>query len=147
MEYYDFSGMNKIYHILQMIFSDILFWTKLSYFGKKTTQVYFYGSSSIFLLVSIGSGDGLVLTCDRPLPNPKMTMYSSLYIHWKARMSLCTWWWSSVAIDGDQLQLNYAYSISQEICTRFLLCCALLWLYIDWFSHIHQAYFTGTVAI
>ena len=38
-------------------------------------------------------------------------------------------------------------SISQEICTRFLLCCALLWLYIDWFSHIHQAYFTGTVAI
>ena len=36
------------------------------------------------------------------------------------------------------------YSISQEICTRFLLCCALLWLYIDWFSHIHQAYFTGT---
>ena len=39
------------------------------------------------------------------------------------------------------------YSISQEICTRFLLCCALLWLYIDWFYHIHQAYFTGTVAI
>ena len=39
------------------------------------------------------------------------------------------------------------YSISQEICTRFLLCCALLWLYIDWFSHIHQAYLTGTVAI
>ena len=25
------------------------------------------------------------------------------------------------------------YSISQEICTRFLLCCALLWLSIDWF--------------
>ena len=23
----------------------------------------------------------------------------------------------------------YSYSISQEICTRFLLCCALLWLY------------------
>ena len=34
------------------------------------------------------------------------------------------------------------YSISQEICTRFLLCCVLLWLYIDWFSHIHQAYLT-----
>ena len=26
-----------------------------------------------------------------------------------------------------------------------MLCCALLWLYIDWFSHIHQAYFTGAV--
>ena len=38
------------------------------------------------------------------------------------------------------------YSISQEICTRFLLCCALFWLCIDWFSHIYQAYFTGTVA-
>ena len=46
-----------------------------------------------------------------------------------------------------QLYLINGYSISQEICTRFLLCCALLWLYIDWFSHIHQAYFTGTVAI
>ena len=42
---------------------------------------------------------------------------------------------------------THMYSISQEICTRFLLCCALLWLYIDWFSHIHQAYFTGTVTI
>ena len=46
--------------------------------------------------------------------------------------------------DNDNV---YSYSISQEICTQFLLCCALLWLYIDWFSHIHQAYFTGTVAI
>ena len=45
------------------------------------------------------------------------------------------------------ITLAQMYSISQEICTRFLLCCALLWLYIDWFSHIHQAYFTGTVAI
>ena len=26
-----------------------------------------------------------------------------------------------------------------------MLCCALLWLNIDWLSHIHQAYFTGTV--
>ena len=31
-----------------------------------------------------------------------------------------------------------AYGISQEICTRFLLCCALLWLYIDidWFTMV-----------
>ena len=39
------------------------------------------------------------------------------------------------------------YSISQEICTRFLLCCALLWLYIDWFSHTHQAYSSGNLTI
>ena len=45
-------------------------------------------------------------------------------------------------------RLSYsAYSISQEICTQFLLCCALMWLYIDWFSHIHKAHFTGAVAI
>ena len=44
-------------------------------------------------------------------------------------------------------RIFWRYSISQEICARFLLCCALLMLYIDWFSHIHQAYFTGTVAI
>ena len=43
--------------------------------------------------------------------------------------------------------MGWNYSISQKICTRFLLCCALLWLYIDWISHIHQAYFTGTGAI
>ena len=30
-----------------------------------------------------------------------------------------------------------------QLRTRFLLCCALLWLYIDWFSHIHQAYNTN----
>ena len=47
---------------------------------------------------------------------------------------------------SPKLWHDITYSISQEICTRFLLCCALLWLYIDWFSHIHQAYFTGTVA-
>ena len=32
------------------------------------------------------------------------------------------------------LEHSKTYSISQEICTRFLLCCAFLWLYIDWFS-------------
>ena len=31
------------------------------------------------------------------------------------------------------------YNISQEICTRFLLCCALLWLYIDWFLALWQS--------
>ena len=47
----------------------------------------------------------------------------------------------SVEICHEVLNMEYVsmgYSISQEICTRFLLCCALLWLYIDWFSHIHQ---------
>ena len=53
--------------------------------------------------------------------------------------------WGWLCYINDRLVQDY--SISQEICTRFLLCCALLWLYIDWFSHIHQAYFTGTVAI
>ena len=54
----------------------------------------------------------------------------------------------SIPLNNFQsIEHTYWYSISQEICTRFLLCCALLWLYIDWFSHIHQAYFTGTVAI
>ena len=48
---------------------------------------------------------------------------------------------------GKRRKFLPIHSISQEICTRFLLCCALLWLYIDWFSHIHQAYFTGIVAI
>ena len=64
-----------------------------------------------------------------------------------------TWWatWLSTGRNRRciwplQTTLD-VYSISQELCTRFLLCCALLWLYIDWFSHIHQAYFTGTVAI
>ena len=53
----------------------------------------------------------------------------------------------TVSWPNHKIGLWSTYSISQEICTRFLLCCALLWLYIDWFSHIHQAYFTGIVAI
>ena len=57
---------------------------------------------------------------------------------------------STSLLDGLHSILNCTldlYSIAQEICTRFLLCCALLWLYIVWFPHIHQVYFTGTVAI
>ena len=37
-----------------------------------------------------------------------------------------------VALTGTPLRLP-TVSISQEICTRFLLCCALLWLYTGWF--------------
>ena len=45
------------------------------------------------------------------------------------------------------LQATIQY-IPRNMHTVFvLLCCALLWLYIDWFPHIHQAHFTGTVAI
>ena len=50
--------------------------------------------------------------------------------------------WLFTKVRCSWLCLANKYSISQEICTRFLLCCALLWLYIHWFSHIHQAYFT-----
>ena len=52
-----------------------------------------------------------------------------------------------ITTDSRYNSVPPGYSISQEICTRFLLCCALLRFYIDWFSHIHHAYFTGTVAI
>ena len=51
------------------------------------------------------------------------------------------------AVSRKRKSIICHYSISLEICTRSLLCCALLWLYIDWFTHIHQAYFTGTVTI
>ena len=64
-------------------------------------------------------------------------------VYWISPFSLMTVIYTTVI----KVQIMIVYSISQEICTRFLLCCALLWLYIDWFSHIHQAYFTGTVAI
>ena len=61
---------------------------------------------------------------------------------------VCGWIVLVKPLTGTQRRFyTVMYSISQEICTRFLLCCALLWSYIDWFSHIHQAYFTGTVAI
>ena len=42
-----------------------------------------------------------------------------------------------IQIDFNSARCFVSYNISHEICTRFLLCCALLWLYIDWFSHIH----------
>ena len=73
-------------------------------------------------------GDGYLGTLSRPVLVIKHRMQS------KKHRKCLDWWVEN-------------YSISQEIFTRFLLCCALLCLYIDWFSHIHQAYFTGTVAI
>ena len=74
-----------------------------------------------------------------------------LYVRKHVNMNLhltwpCYTWHNVPGLDRKRYNAG-TYSISQEICTRFLLCCALLWLYIDWFSHIHQAYFTGTVAI
>ena len=85
------------------------------------------------------------------------TLKISLFLHLickRSPQSFCTKalfkihhiWLRCNSMRTNELKLE-TYSISQEICTRFLLCCALLWLYIDWFSHIHQAYFTGTVAI
>ena len=76
-------------------------------------------------------------------------------LHWNELLCLSAslipyytcWSRGDAAVPGHIFAGDAGYSISQEICTRFLLCCALLWLYIDWFSHIHQAYFTGTVAI
>ena len=63
------------------------------------------------------------------------------------RVDMLGWKLNHVSKRATGIVSVMIYSISQEICTRFLLCCALLWLYIGWFSHIHQAYFTGTVAI
>ena len=51
----------------------------------------------------------------KPLPGPCNELLSSLF---DDVLSKCL------------VGMNH-YSISQEICTRFLLCCALLWLYID----------------
>ena len=62
----------------------------------------------------------------------------------------------------DQQRMHFIHWNSLENAIRTLAAClfmlqyiprnmhtvfALLWLYIDWFSHIHQAYFTGTVSI
>ena len=79
------------------------------------------------------------------------------------KLNLSHWWYfilrleiipplsrqqSSWCVDEAGVRISPWHTVyPKKFCTRFLLCCALLWLYIDWFSHIHQAYFTGTVAI
>ena len=55
-------------------------------------------------------------------------------ICWSALLPICCVFPHLTISFTDDL---WKYSISQEICTRFLLCCALLWLYIDWFMWIH----------
>ena len=101
----------------------------------------------------------VVLLSEMPLDiQPYNHITVSFYYLWHVIIQPC--WISGRAWMGNYIPSFYrdaiiytwlkrytGFSISQEICTRFLLCCALLWLYIDWFSHIHQAYFTGTVAI
>ena len=44
-----------------------------------------------------------------------------------ANIRLCIYWLKQIT----EFIHKMIYSISQEICTRFLLCCALLWLYIE----------------
>ena len=56
------------------------------------------------------------------------------------RIPYCIKSWLSMCPGHRSLHIQY---IPRNMHTVF----ALLWLYIDWFSHIHQAYFTGTVAI
>ena len=50
----------------------------------------------------------------------------------------------SVSTENDWTELKI---LLQYIPRNMHMVFALLWLYIDWFSHIHQAFFTGTVAI
>ena len=111
------------------------------YWPFKITSITFYSESfwslaqcqSCISLFCLSVTSNLTQLWLKFLKNPIM-QHSYLFFHWITRFEG----------GGGQQPI---YSISQEICTRFLLCCALLWLYIDWFSHIHQAYFTGTVAI
>ena len=78
--------------------------------------------------------------------NTRLQVWSSIVWNRNKTVLMCSKRVKRIAYT-THLRYIWLYSISQEICPRFLLCCALLWLYIDWFSHIHQAYFTGTVAI
>ena len=91
--------------------------------------------------ISIANALEILQSCTKPLMG---AMASEMEIHAATNSSPVTvLFWSFFS----NLSVIISYSISQDICTRFLLCCALLWLYIDWFSDIHQFYFTGTVAI
>ena len=80
-----------------------------------------------------------LMVLDHQQAQIKLNVFSSMFFMTPLILCYLVDWMTSFRMAS--------YSISQEICTRFLLCCALLWLYIDWFSHIQQAYFTGTVAI
>ena len=120
-------------------------------------QIYYASGCLVDISTWLWS-DQLTLCCDaKSHTNPNLRGYLEAYQI--PRGKLC--WYRKPIISNNfgtnpSCRRNFllhsqfgilACSISQEICTQFLLCCALLWLYIDWFSHIHQAYFTGTVAI
>ena len=64
----------------------------------------------------------------------RASQYSRLcHVAWQAWSTLLQTKYV-IFINHTSNDIAFMYSISQEICTRFLLCCALLWLYIDWFS-------------
>ena len=63
-------------------------------------------------------------------------VYYIFYLHALFPGNPATIYGFVLCIFKQHLMLNISslvYSIAQEICTRFLLCRALLWLYIDWF--------------
>ena len=123
----------------------------LKWFGSIRILLKFVTNCELVSIVYVTTWH---LSGDRRIPIYTHSLQTHIYIY---HIFTCLNMYMSVAIisfNHENLRLRYhlnlflgPYSISQEVCTRFLLCCALLWLYIDWFSHIHQAYFTGTVAI
>ena len=51
---------------------------------------------------------------------------------WRHYVDVNFFWIGRINLDPKLwFQIESTYSVSQDICTRFLLCCALLWLYID----------------
>ena len=59
----------------------------------------------------------------------------------KTKMKLEKW----ILFDSVPIRMFKLQYIPRNMHT-VLLCCALLWLYIDWFSHIHQAYSSASKA-
>ena len=65
--------------------------------------------------VNIGSGNGLVPSHNKPLPEPMLTQISVAIWRHQATMSFNTW-----------EVLSYIYHTSQQLCTWFVLYCVLL---------------------
>ena len=115
---------------------------KVYYVSKNTYIICRHHPSTLYHLISIN-----IVRCSCRPYDTMVVKYIQNVIRVHAQLIIQSTpnWRQNMAIILGNVAMYY--SISQEICTRLLLGCALLWLYIDWFSHIHQAYFTGTVVI
>ena len=151
MCWYDFCKRNSVYiHTYEPLYAHLWF------VGATTcmrSKLAWWNASMVIINKWVNRNSALTTCTSGELIWNKVCIAPDIFVGFSGFQCCCchvTWcgglWWHGLAMTilglCGRLVPDIQY-IPRNMHTVF----ALLWLSIDWFSHIHQAYFTGTVAI